>query len=206
MENRIRHLEQITSSNGQSLDSRLNVDRVLPNAASQTAFPDHTGEQAPQTPNSVVLNLSCGLGAFPSSSMTSAATIEHESAIPKAADFITLGVILPHSAQEFFEFYKEQVDPSAHYVIAEYGSFSEVRRRSPFLLLSICTVAAFCASSVDFAGLLVAFKADVSSKVFSPKYEFDDIRALVIGAFWLHEISSALNGMGKLHAVVRAHT
>ena len=95
-----------------------------------------------------------------------------------------------------FAFYKSQLDPYLQHVLAENDTLDIVRSRSPILTAAICTVAAFCTDSPGYDASLKCLKDEVARKVFAVKYEFDDVRALCVGALWLRDISSALNGLG----------
>ncbi|KAK4891270.1 hypothetical protein LTR27_010072 [Elasticomyces elasticus] len=82
-----------------------------------------------------------------------------------------------------------------HYELAKDSSFQKVLSRSPFLLTAICTVAAFCSGSEDYQACSQLFQNEVSRKLFATHYDFDDVRALCIGAIWLGDLSATLNGL-----------
>lgn len=150
-----------------------------------------------QTPGAVTLNLSCSLGAFPASSMK--LTLGDSGAnAGRTLDPVSCGIISLATAEAHFAFYKDNLDPSIHHALNDNDTFSSTRAGSTLLTTAICTVSARCTGSKDYSSLLHTFKAQVSGKVFSSCHTFDDIRALCIGALWLNETSTALNGLGKL--------
>ena len=57
--------------------------------------------------------------------------------------------------------------------------------------------------STDYLRYLEALKRKVSNKMLCSKYTFDDVRELCIAAFWLSELSSALNGHGEINRVLQ---
>lgn len=112
-------------------------------------------------------------------------------------DLISSGIISLETGSGYFTYYKEHLDPLIHYVLEDKASLADVRARSSLLTAAIITVAAFCTGSNDYKACVNAYQLDVSRKLFLDRYEFDDVRALCVGAFWLSDISSALNGMGE---------
>ena len=154
-------------------------------------------QQVAEESSSTTLNLSYSLGAFPASSMNSLASTGERIHTTSRPDLISCGLISRETAEEYFDFYMQNLDPCVHHILQENDSLATVRARSSLLTASICTVASFCTSSKDYQNCVNVFTSEVSRKLFSDKYEFDDVRALCIGAFWLNDISSALNGLGK---------
>jgi len=155
-----------------------------------TAVPQH------QTEDTGGLNLSCSLGAFPASSMGTANGGDRSTISNFTPDLISCGVISLEAAEHKFAFYQRHLNPFVHDILATKDSLADVRRRSPLLSAAICTVASSCTGSTEFQDCLKAFKAEVSRQIFAEEYDFDDVRALCIGAFWLNEISTILVGLG----------
>lgn len=151
----------------------------------------------PEPAGKVALNFSCSLGAFPASSITSPVHDGPEAHSALYPDLIHRAVISSESARESFTFYRRNLDPYMHYELAEIESLQFVRARSSLLTAAICTVATFCTNSRDYQGCLQSFQAEVSNKLFAEHYDFDDVRALCIGARWLTDISTSLNGLGE---------
>lgn len=176
--------------------------------------------------NIINLNLSCNLGAFPASSMsgilTPNASVDESACYSNYSqnpDLVSRGVIPLEVAERLFNFYQEQLDPCIHYALVGVTAIgqlpsskltlSTMRSRSALLTAAICTTAAFCggASTKEYYQVCVdAFTEEISrTKTFAFHQNlrdnsisgFDDVRALCIGAFWLHGISSALSALGK---------
>ncbi|KAF2486478.1 hypothetical protein BDY17DRAFT_321267 [Neohortaea acidophila] len=141
------------------------------------------------------LNLSGSLGAFPASSITDASIANNSLGVSFRPDLVSCGTISLDVAHDLFTFYKDHLDPYIHCVLDKDATLANVRARSSILTTAICTVASFCTASEDYQACYKFFKDEVSRKLFADKYQFDDARALCIGAFWLPDISSALNGL-----------
>ena len=150
-----------------------------------------SSDMLPRTFSAITLNLSCNLGAFPSSSL--------ENFTPEQAGYepnLNSSGLISQECAECFQFYHEKLNPYLHYILPAKDSLAVVRSRSSLLTTAICATAALCSGSPNYHNYLDAFRREVSSKLFSTHHTFDDIRALCIGAFWLNDISSALNSLG----------
>jgi hypothetical protein len=203
MEERIEQLERALNSGGNS-DSRPSsvlthpfIPQPSKNSSSDGAAKQSQAAASANLPNSsndFALNLSCSLGAFPASSLRNA-TSRRCSNDP---DLISNNVISLESAEDHFKFYQEKLNPHIHYIIAEQDSLAHIRARSPLLTAAICATAAYCTGSLEYQTCIEAYTKEVSSKMFSGNYIFDDVRALCIGAFWINDKSYALNALGIL--------
>lgn len=200
MEDRMRRLEDallqsnrsrdLQSSNAVTIDVPMNDDRRLVHTNQSTP-----SRQNADRPGKVTLNLSCSLGAFPAASITDMTLVHDGPETGSRPDLISCNLISLANASECFTFYKEHLDQHMHYLFSEMDNLASVRARSPFLTAAICTVASFCTGSNDYEACFKSFTNEVSRKLFADKYNFDDVRALAIGALWLNDISSALNGL-----------
>lgn len=174
-------------------------------SSSQPSYQTHVQDIAREAPKDdtadpsqiVTLNLSCSLGAFPASSMINFTLSDPRGTSRQCTDLLSRQLIPQQAAESLFSFYKQDMDSFAYNVLTDTDSLASISQRSPLLTVSICTVAAFCSSSPHYRALLDHLKSEVSGKVFSNNHEFDDVRALCIGALWLNEISTALNSLGK---------
>lgn len=174
------------------------VDIPMNNATSLIPPGNDASAQNPSDrPGKVTLNLSCSLGAFPAASITDVTFANDPLDSTNRPDLISSNVITLNAANDFFEFYRQYLDPHMHYLLSETDSLATIRARSSLLTAAMCTVATFCTGSKDYQNCFQAFMNEVSRKLFADKYEFDDVRALAVGALWLNDISSALNGLGK---------
>lgn len=100
------------------------------------------------------------------------------------------------TAEEYFSFYQNKLDPLIHYILRTGETFAHLKQRSEFLAIAVCTVAAYCTGASDHNEWLELYKALASARTFAKQHAFDDVRALCIGAFWLHQITTALNALG----------
>ena len=146
-------------------------------------------------PGKVTLNLSCSLGAFPAASITDVTFADDALNPAVKPDLISCNLISLAEASEYFAFYKENLDVHMHYVFSANDTLASVRARSSFLTAAICTVVTYCTGYTTYKNCSKAFTNEVSRKLFATEYDFDDVRALAIGALWLNDISSALNGL-----------
>jgi hypothetical protein len=142
---------------------------------------------------SPTLNLSSNLGAFPASSVRTEKCNESPTS---PADLISRGLISLEAANNCLVYFVEHLNPYLHGIIDPQTSLGEVRAQSTLLTAAICVVASFCSAPERYQVCYDAFVADVSSRLFSPSYTFDDVRALCIAAFWLDDIGPTLSGLG----------
>lgn len=195
MERRVELLERaLRSTDRNPGTSSAPVPSNGENSLQTTNVPQTASFEEPtETPQDVSLNLSCSLGAFPASSLQDSSP---DQGIPMP-DLISSEVISVESAETLFGYFRETLNPYIHHILSERDSLANVRARSSILAAAICTAAAFCTGSVDYKTCFTAFKQEVSAKLFATRHTFDDVRALCIGAFWLTEISSTLNALGR---------
>lgn len=202
MEQRIRALEEaLGQGTGQrnTIFSSTPDDRRILSPITPSSHAELNGDgpislpQQTQPVDNVSLNLSCSLGSFPGSSITTLPRGPHPD---HDADIISCGLISLEAAEEYFLIYQQSLDPYIHHVLARDDCLANVRARSPLLTISICAVGSFCAASTDFSKIYGAFTNEVSKRVFSRCNSFDDVRAVCIGAFWLDKISSTLVALG----------
>jgi hypothetical protein len=208
MEDRMRRLEDaLLESNGTinvvAPSNIVTLDVPMSEATGLINSNHANGTQHnPDRPGKVTLNLSCSLGAFPAASITDVAFTDDALDSSFSPDLISCHVISLTSANEYFVFYREHLDHHMHYLFSDNDTLATVRARSSLLTAAICTVASFCTDSKDYQNCFKAFTDGVSQKLFADKYDFDDVRALAVGALWLNDISSALNGMGEWSRIV----
>jgi hypothetical protein len=100
------------------------------------------------------------------------------------------------AANDCLVHFVEHLNPYLHGIMDTNISLGEVRARSTLLTAAICVVASFCSAPELYQACYDSFVADVSSKLFSASYTFDDVRALCIAAFWLDDIGPTLSGLG----------
>ena len=140
------------------------------------------------------LNLASKLGAFPASSVRTEKYIEGTIA---SADLISRGVISLEAANDCLVYFVKHLNPYMHGILDSETSLSELRAHSTLLTAAVCVVASFCSASERYQACYDALVAEVSSKLFSPSYTYDDVRGLCISAFWLDDIAASLCGLGE---------
>lgn len=117
-------------------------------------------------------------------------------------DFISRGAIRVEEAERLFQFYMAQLDPYIYGLASKYKSLESVRRSSPILTASICAVAA-CHQPGDGRIYEICnheFRRLVSNSLFDRRISLDYLRALVIGTYWLSDVSWTLAGFAVRRA------
>ena len=206
MENRIDQLERAlvarTSSDPHSIEHAHLGPRVS-STANDTEIPDQSlasqGPKHSHRPREPALNLSCGPGAFPSSSLNAFLVNDQDICHLTGPDLVTRGLISQHTLEKHFQFYHKCLNPYIYHPLTNVDTVADLLKRSSLLLAAICATAAFCAGSDDYEACLEMFINDVSATTFSHTHSFDDVRALCIGAFWLGKESSALSALGEMN-------
>lgn len=206
MEKRIGQLERAllarTSSDSHPIE-QVHSDPRVASTASNTEIPDQSlasqGSRHSHRPREAALNLSCGPGAFPSSSLNAFLVNDQDIAYSTGPDLVTRGLISRHTLEKHFQFYHKCLNPYVYHPLTNVDTVANLLKRSCLLLAAICATAAFCAGSDDYEACLEMFINDVSAMTFSHTHSFDDVRALCIGTFWLGKESSALSALGEMN-------
>lgn len=185
--------EDLTSS---TLESQTTSSTNSPQNVDSSEHDNRSLYQASENKGNVTLNLSCGLGAFPGSSVISLTGTEYGAQPSRKPDLITHGIISLEAAEEYFTIYRKCMEPCLYQILAEDECLASVRGRSSFLTAAICAVGSFSRDSVEHQKCYDVFIKEVSSRLFSRTHDYDDVQALCIGAFWLSKVSSTLVGMG----------
>ncbi|KAF1971614.1 hypothetical protein BU23DRAFT_470603 [Bimuria novae-zelandiae CBS 107.79] len=114
-----------------------------------------------------------------------------------ATDFISRGLVSIGDATRLVDFYFNRID---HYMYTvgrgKYHDFEHLRRGSPLLLACICTVAALHdpMSNHLYGVCKREFQRLMAASMFDRRVDRDHLRAMCIGAYWLHDISWTLSG------------
>lgn len=147
-----------------------------------------------ESSNGHALNLASNLGVFPASSIDANATRVISTC---KLDIVSRDIISLEVAAGCLDYFLMHLNQYIHGILKSDITLPDIRRRSPLLTAAVCTVASFCSASEHYRACHDAFIAEVSGKLFSSTYCYDDIRALCIAAVWLDEIAPTLNGLGK---------
>lgn len=188
-----------TSSDSHPIGNAPSVPQFS-SSANDTNIPDQIPpSQGPKHSHQPpTLNLSCRLGAFPSSSLDTLLVNDQDISYSTCPDLVTRGLISQHTLEKHFDFYQKHLNPYIYHLLTDLNTAAQLLKRSSLLLTAICATAAFCAGSGDYEACLEMYKNEVSAKTFSHVHSFDDVRALCIGAYWLGKESSALSALGGM--------
>lgn len=116
------------------------------------------------------------------------------------ADLVTRGIISNDTAQALFSVYS-RLDQYLYGILGDHDNLASVRGSSALLTSAICAVGALHSASIGALGS--AFEKcyqdfiDLSAAcALSKRNTMDEVRGLVIGAFWLSDLSWTLVGAG----------
>jgi hypothetical protein len=112
-------------------------------------------------------------------------------------DIINQGIITLRDAEVFWNLYSGRLDHFLYRICADHDSLTSVRQSSALLTAAICTVGALHVPSNLYAVCRKHFIELSSMKMFSKTNKNDDVRAFLIGAFWLNDIAWTFVGAGE---------
>lgn len=205
MEQRLETLERAHLSRQPNNPASIDVSHIVagsanaPNPLPASIVNENPDPQGLVEANShgPVLNLSSNLGIFPASSIDAQASRTDD---PSGADVVSRKVVSPEVATECLNYFLEHLNQYLHDILQPDITLADLRTRSALLTAAICTVACLCSTSGNYRVCHDALVAEVSAKLFSSKYCYDDVRALCIAALWLDDIAPTLCGLGALLA------
>lgn len=180
-------------------------------SANNEAHPAHNGPNNDEQQSwEVIIDTNGAPAAVPASVVSEIASAQVpqkiRSSTHKHSDLISRGILNIHAATSLFDVYFKRLDHFLYSILGDHRSLEDVRKASPTLTNSICAVAALHTGGENYAACRSAFIQQVLSQVFSKKHTADDIRGLVIGAFWLSDMSWALIGLGAHSSSVMVST
>ncbi|RMZ84342.1 hypothetical protein DV738_g545, partial [Chaetothyriales sp. CBS 135597] len=111
-------------------------------------------------------------------------------------DFISRGVVKIEDAEPLARYFLEKLDPYIWHVCRQYTDLESFRSRSPTLTAAVLAVAALhdTARCHLYATCVKEYKRLVANAMFERNIDMEYLRALVIGAYWLSDISWTLSG------------
>lgn len=111
-------------------------------------------------------------------------------------DFIARGVVKLEDAEYLANYYLNELDPYIWHLAGAYTNLESFRRRSPTLTACILAVAALHDTSRQdlYSVCSKEYRRLVSNAIFERKVDIEYLRALVIGSYWLSDISWTLSG------------
>lgn len=112
------------------------------------------------------------------------------------ADFISRGIVKIEDAEELAKFYLARLDPHIYHLAGDYSDLESFRNRSPTLTACVLTVAALhdTSRSALYPTCSKEYRRLVANAMFERKIDMEYLRALVIGSYWLSDISWTLSG------------
>lgn len=111
-------------------------------------------------------------------------------------DFISRGVIKLEDAEPLADYFMNKLDPYIWHICPDYTDLESFRSRSPTLTAAILTVAALhdTAHCHLYSTCAKEYRRLVANAMFERKIDMEYLRALVIGSYWLSDISWTLSG------------
>ena len=112
------------------------------------------------------------------------------------SDFISRGLMQKEDAEYLADFYLNKLDAYIWHLAGEYKDLEAFRRRSPTLTACILTVAALHDTTRPHVYPICSkeYRRLVANAMFERKIDMEYLRALVIGSYWLSDISWTLSG------------
>jgi hypothetical protein len=112
-------------------------------------------------------------------------------------DLISQGIIGLEDAERLFQLYLDRIDTFMYLVgSAKYRDLEHMRRGSAMLTAAVLTVAALHDPASNHLYVICGreFRRLVAASMFERRITTDCMRAMCIGAYWLHDISWTLSG------------
>lgn len=194
MEARMRKLEEsvknIPSQKGIP-ESHQKIASDDEDAPQGETLQDDAGNDSAIAEERIAMDLETGPGALPSFHLAESVAGPRTNAY---LDIIDRGLITLEKGKSYFDVYQNRLDHFTYRVLSDNCSFEQIRRTSPLLTAAVCTVGALHLSSDEFDICYQEFLTLSAAQSFSKKNTTDDVRALLIGAFWLFDAASALVG------------
>ncbi|CAH0020274.1 unnamed protein product [Clonostachys rhizophaga] len=112
------------------------------------------------------------------------------------SDFISRGALTEAAAQQLLFLFKNRLNYFCYGILCPHDTLHSLRSSSRLLTAAICAVASLHDpdASATFKVCHAEFLRLVSSNMFSVSYSCDDLRALIVGAYWLGNVSYTLLG------------
>jgi hypothetical protein len=148
----------------------------------------------------VNMDMEIGPATIPASIVSEVVSPDIKPRPTGSPDIISQGQITLEQAQMLFDVYTKRLDHYLYSILPDRPTLDHIRTDSPLLTAAICTVAALHSSELGHLyGKCYRKYVDLcSAQSLSKESNLNDIRGLCIGAFWLHELSWQLVGLGKL--------
>ncbi|EXJ67201.1 uncharacterized protein A1O5_09848 [Cladophialophora psammophila CBS 110553] len=111
-------------------------------------------------------------------------------------DFIARGLVKQEDAEHLANYYLSKLDPYIWHICPDYSDLESFRRRSPTLTACVLTVAALHDTKLGhlYSVCSKEYRRLVANAMFERKIDMEYLRALVLGSYWLSDISWTLSG------------
>ncbi|KIX07585.1 uncharacterized protein Z518_02238 [Rhinocladiella mackenziei CBS 650.93] len=111
-------------------------------------------------------------------------------------DFIARGIMKQEDAEHLANYYLSKLDPYIWHICPDYKDLESFRRRSPTLTACVLTVAALHDTKLGHLYSICSkeYRRLVANAMFERKIDMEYLRALVLGSYWLSDISWTLSG------------
>jgi len=112
-------------------------------------------------------------------------------------DFISKGIISVQDAERLVGIYINRIDHFMYAIIGRhYRDLNTLRRKSPILTACLCTVGALHdpMSNHLYGVCKREFQQLMAASMFDCRIDKDHLRAMCVGAYWLHDVSWTLSG------------
>jgi len=139
-----------------------------------------------------------GPAAIPASVVGEVPSPEISASGATSYDLITKEIVTLDEAQSLFDVYAYRLDHYLYRILGDSPSLESIRSSSSLLLAAVCTVGSLHSPTLGslFDRCYRKFIDLAAARTFAKDHNIGDIKALCIGAFWLHEVSWTLIGQG----------
>ena len=186
-------------------DENFGAPPDLPRSNGQDADTPPSGVLTSPQPRTweVRMDIESGPASIPASIVSEVRTDVTPTIPPMSADLVSRGVLSLEQADSLFDIYCNRLDHYLYRILGDSISLKRIRGSSPLLTAAVCSVGALHSPNLGFLydKCLQKFQDLCVSLTFAKEPNLDDIRGLCIGAFWLHEISWTLVGLGTVCVV-----
>ena len=175
---------------GENTDDDGDEETPVINAASKQASNQVSPSAEDREPHNweIVMDDDSGPAAIPGS-IVSPIALQGSAQTRRDRDIVARGIVTPAEAQACLDLYQNRLDHFLYRILGDLKTLQQVRAASPLLLAAICAVGALHGAPVDFDKCYQEFVSITAAQTFSRRNTADEVRGLIIAAFWLSGIS-----------------
>lgn len=186
----------------QHADADADVENATVTAAPTDAIIASLPDEQPSQTWQVVNDPEAGPAVIPSTVVSEVSPSLTANPGEGTKDLVSVRLIPESVANACFAAYNERLDHFVYRILDTQRPLAAIRQASPLLTAAICTVGALHARPEHYSVCYHEFTRLAASQCFSKRHTLDDIRAFILGAFWLYDISWTLIGAGKITSIV----